>query len=119
MVGIDGCRGGWVVAAADPAWSTISFSVVADLAPLFARADTGDVGIAIDIPIGLSDEGPQDRIGGFTWVVGPKGPFRFHIRAKAVDKAGNTDTDQTREPVLVDLEHPKVIIQGIGAGGGR
>jgi predicted RNase H-like nuclease len=33
--------------------------VVDDLGPLFARADAGDVGIAIDIPIGLRDDGPR------------------------------------------------------------
>jgi predicted RNase H-like nuclease len=37
----------------------VTFSVVDDLAPLFARADAGDVGIAIDIPIGLSDDEPR------------------------------------------------------------
>jgi len=59
LVGIDGCRGGWVVATSDPSLSTLSFAVVDDLAPLFARAQTDGLGIAIDIPIGLSDDGPR------------------------------------------------------------
>ena len=58
-MGVDGCRGGWVVAASDRGLSRISFAVVDDLTPLFARADAGDVAIAIDIPIGLSDDGPR------------------------------------------------------------
>jgi len=58
LVGIDGCRGGWVVAASDASLSGVTFSVADDLAPLFARADTGDVTIAIDMPIGLGD-GPR------------------------------------------------------------
>jgi predicted RNase H-like nuclease len=37
----------------------VAFSVVDDLGPVFARGDAGGVGIAIDIPIGLSDDGPR------------------------------------------------------------
>ena len=59
LVGIDGCRGGWVVATSDASLSTLSFAVVDDLAPLFARAQTDGLAIAIDIPIGLSDDGPR------------------------------------------------------------
>jgi predicted RNase H-like nuclease len=59
LLGIDGCRGGWVVATSDASLSALSFAVVDDLAPLFARAQTDDLAIAIDIPIGLSDDGPR------------------------------------------------------------
>ena len=59
LVGIDGCRGGWVVATSDASLSTLAFAVVDDLAPLFARAQRDDLAIAIDIPIGLSDDGPR------------------------------------------------------------
>lgn len=59
MIGVDGCRGGWVVAAADAALSRLSFTLVDDLAPLFALAAGGHALIAIDMPIGLSDEGSR------------------------------------------------------------
>jgi predicted RNase H-like nuclease len=59
LYGVDGCRGGWVVAGSDLSLSRLTFTVVDDLAELFARGDAGDVGIAIDIPIGLSDDGPR------------------------------------------------------------
>ena len=59
LIGIDGCRGGWVVAASDQALSAPSFTVVDDLAPVIARAGKGEALIAIDIPIGLSDSGPR------------------------------------------------------------
>jgi hypothetical protein len=62
-------------------------------------------------------EGPQDRSGLFTWTIGSKGPFRFYVRAKAADKAGNVGGDQ-KGPVVVDLEQPTVIIEGIGPAGG-
>lgn len=59
LIGIDGCRAGWVVAAADGALSQIRFSVVDDLAPLIAAADRGGALVAIDMPIGLCDGGPR------------------------------------------------------------
>lgn len=59
LIGIDGCRGGWVVAASDPSLSCVSFAVVGDLEPLISPGERGGTVIAIDIPIGLSDSGPR------------------------------------------------------------
>ena len=59
LIGVDGCRGGWIVAASDGALSEISFAVVDDLAPVIARAESGAALMAIDIPIGLRDDGPR------------------------------------------------------------
>jgi predicted RNase H-like nuclease len=59
LIGIDGCRGGWIVVASDEALSTLSFTVVDDLSPVIARAARGEVVIAVDMPIGLSDSGPR------------------------------------------------------------
>jgi predicted RNase H-like nuclease len=56
LIGVDGCRGGWLVAAADVSLSALSFSLVADLAPIVGLAGVNDALIAIDMPIGLSDE---------------------------------------------------------------
>ncbi len=64
---------------------------------------------------GLS--GRLDRSGVQVWTVGRNGPFKFLIRAKAEDRAGNVGVDQWREPVLVDLEHPSVNITGIEPAG--
>ncbi|MFN8525823.1 MAG: DUF429 domain-containing protein [Chloroflexota bacterium] len=57
LLGIDGCKGGWVVARSDLALSTIGFEIVPMLAigPLLSRAEAA----CIDIPIGLSDDGPR------------------------------------------------------------
>src|SRR5439155_1387225 len=69
------------------------------------------------IPVeGLS--GRLDRSGVQTWTVGRGGPFKFLLRAKAEDRAGNVGVDQWREAVLVDLEHPSVNITGIEPAGG-
>jgi predicted RNase H-like nuclease len=58
LIGLDGCRGGWVVASADARLSALSFTVVDDPAPLVARAAAGAI-VAIDMPIGLSDDGAR------------------------------------------------------------
>jgi hypothetical protein len=60
---------------------------------------------------GLS--GRLDRSGVQVWTVARGGPNRFMIRAKAEDRAGNVGSDQWREHVLVDLEHPSVNITSI------
>jgi predicted RNase H-like nuclease len=59
LIGIDGCRGGWLVAASDAELSALGFSVVDDLGPLIARAMRSGALVAIDIPIGLADGGPR------------------------------------------------------------
>ena len=59
LIGVDGCRGGWVVAASDRTLSALSFAVVDDLAPVIARGESGAALMAIDIPIGLRDDGPR------------------------------------------------------------
>ena len=59
LIGVDGCRGGWVVAASDGTLSSLSFTVVDDLEPVIARVEGGAGLVAIDIPIGLRDDGPR------------------------------------------------------------
>jgi hypothetical protein len=57
--------------------------------------------------------GRLDRSGVQVWSVGRSGPYKFLVRAKAVDKAENVGVDQWRDPIVVDLEHPSVNITGI------
>ena len=59
LIGVDGCRGGWVAAASDGSFSEISFAVVDDLGPVIARAEKLPALVAIDMPIGLCDRGPR------------------------------------------------------------
>lgn len=54
-IGIDGCRGGWLLALGDEEPGALSFALVGDLAPIFAEAEARRAVIAIDIPIGLGD----------------------------------------------------------------
>lgn len=67
--------------------------------------------------------------GRYAWEVPDENPWKFYVRIRAVDKAGNTGTHvwgQTEskpddaEVVIVDLEKPSAGITGVrgGAGGG-
>jgi predicted RNase H-like nuclease len=51
--GVDGCRGGWVVAKSRPDLQTLSLSVASDLRSVFEREINSVV--AIDIPIGIPE----------------------------------------------------------------
>jgi hypothetical protein len=61
--------------------------------------------------------GRLDRSGVQVWSVGKSGPYKFLVRMKAEDKAGNVGTQQWPEPIVVDLEHPSVNITGIEPAG--
>jgi predicted RNase H-like nuclease len=55
LVGVDGCRGGWVVARATDRLKTLHFSIVTRIEPVLRE----DAIVAIDIPIGLPAGGPR------------------------------------------------------------
>ncbi|TVP56444.1 MAG: DUF429 domain-containing protein [Gemmatimonadales bacterium] len=59
VVGVDGCRSGWfaVSLSGSGAWKT---NVYPDFAELWAAHRTASL-ILVDIPIGLRDEGPDER----------------------------------------------------------
>jgi predicted RNase H-like nuclease len=59
LYGVDGCRGGWVVASADPGLGGLCFERLADLGPLLARAAAGQALVVVDTPIGLPEAGPR------------------------------------------------------------
>ena len=63
VVGVDGCRGGWIAAAVDTAGATWAARVVPDFAALLA-AFPDAAAIAVDIPIGLPADGARacDRL---------------------------------------------------------
>jgi predicted RNase H-like nuclease len=53
--GIDGCRGGWVVASAETSLATLTFELAERVESVFSV----NAVVAIDIPIGLPDAGPR------------------------------------------------------------
>jgi predicted RNase H-like nuclease len=57
--GLDGCRGGWVLATARPAGPP-AVELVGSFAEALARVEAGRLGaLAVDIPIGLPAAGPR------------------------------------------------------------
>lgn len=59
IVGVDGCRGGWVIASSDATLGSVNLEVSASLTALFAAIRGGDLIAVIDVPIGLPDDGPR------------------------------------------------------------
>jgi hypothetical protein len=62
LVGVDGCRGGWVAAIAtvDAPGHLISIEVHDHIAPLLARITSGEVAMmTVDMPMGLTAAGPR------------------------------------------------------------
>jgi predicted RNase H-like nuclease len=55
VAGVDGCRIGWVMVGRDLASGALSVHV----APRFADLPNGQAAVAIDMPIGLSEDGPR------------------------------------------------------------
>lgn len=60
LYGIDGCSGGWVVAAKDGTSLDIRFQIIEALDGLFAGAAKGEALVAIDIPIGLPNASSRE-----------------------------------------------------------
>ena len=62
FVGVDGCRGGWIAAAVDPARAVWGARVLPDFAAVLAAFPA--TAIAVDIPIGLPGAGDRacDRL---------------------------------------------------------
>lgn len=77
-----------------------------------------------DLPISLSyavnPEGPWHKIGDwmensgrYVWTVDSTIPSRFLLRVDARDRAGNTQSAETPQPVLLDLNRPTARILGV------
>ncbi len=58
--------------------------------------------------------------GRYTWTTLPEGKWKFYVRVRAVDKAGNTGENVYDKPVIVDLDKPEATIEKVahpGSGG--
>lgn len=85
FLGVDGCRGGWVVAGIDGDWSaTVHFSLVDDLADLFRLARLGRASVVIDIPIGLPARGVRAcDVAARRYLARPHAPSIFNAPVRA------------------------------------
>lgn len=79
---------------------------------------------AADLPVSLSyaasADGPWHKIGDwmentgrYVWTVDSSIPSRFLLRIDARDRAGNTQSAETPQPVLLDLNRPTARILGV------
>ncbi len=59
IVGVDGCKAGWLRVHRDTRGGEIGFDVSLDARELFGREPLPDV-VGIDIPIGLTEAGPRE-----------------------------------------------------------
>jgi hypothetical protein len=62
--------------------------------------------------------GQKRYVGTYTWEVPDETLWKFHVRIRSVDKAGNTGKDQWKDEVIVDLETPAAGITGVRGTGG-
>ena len=73
--GMDGCRNGWVlvVTSVDEEGGASVVSVVADLKEALALLDAGQLtAVAVDLPIGLPESGPQTCYVAARHLLGPR-----------------------------------------------
>lgn len=55
--------------------------------------------------------------GKYTWEIQDKKLWRFYVRASAVDKAGNSKFDVSKDPILVDLDKPSGTVEQVNPNG--
>lgn len=59
LIGVDGCRGGWALAVADPALRRLEFALEPRIEAVVRLAEQGEALVAVDMPIGLPERGPR------------------------------------------------------------
>ncbi len=86
VVGVDGCREGWVVArwtADQDGNETVSTTIEVDLGTLVDEVRAGDIDVAaIDMPMGLFDDGPRFADGAARKLLSPRGSTIFSAPAR-------------------------------------
>jgi predicted RNase H-like nuclease len=85
VAGVDGCRGGWVVATADTSGGHVDVTVVAAVAPVVAAVRDGTLAaLAIDMPIGLAAHGARRADTEARALLGPRRSSLFPTPPRAV-----------------------------------
>lgn len=59
LIGVDGCRAGWVAAGSDETLAWVTFAIVERLETLLDDAERDGAIVAIDMPIGLPEDEPR------------------------------------------------------------
>ena len=91
VAGVDGCRAGWVVAVAEVTGDgpvVRSVAVEPTLGPLLGRVGCGEVQVvALDMPVGLSADGPRAADRAARAALGPRRSSVFPAPVRAVLEA--------------------------------
>src|SRR5262249_11127814 len=88
LYGVDGCRGGWIVAKSDANLRDLSFARANDLRSLFDAAGSRAV-IAIDIHLGLQVDEPRVCDSHARQILGLRRSSVFSLPARPVLTATN------------------------------
>lgn len=59
LIGIDGCKAGWLVVTSDESLRTLLFAISCDFESIIQTVTDDEVHVVIDIPIGLSEDGDR------------------------------------------------------------
>ena len=96
VAGVDGCRGGWVIATcAATGPSRLRVTIVPAIADTIALLRAGQlVAVGIDMPFGLSDDGDRDADRQARTLLGPRRSSLFSTPPRDVLEA--TDFDQAQ-----------------------
>jgi predicted RNase H-like nuclease len=60
LIGVDGCKAGWVLASADIDLKSLYFEILQTLDSIIGEAHVGDALVIIDVPIGLPSNRPRE-----------------------------------------------------------
>jgi predicted RNase H-like nuclease len=90
VIGVDGCRSGWLVCRYQPSVGEITFSVHPTFAAILEREAQARV-IAIDIPIGLTEDGQSRRcdLEARKMLTGPRASSVFPAPARSLLREEN------------------------------
>lgn len=66
--------------------------------------------------VSIAERIPNSRR--YVWEVPDKTPFKIYVKIRATDKATNTGEAITNDPVVIDLDKPSAVIEGVRTAGG-
>lgn len=105
-------------------WETLDQNLLPDPISLEYALDKNAVQwteIRYRLPPGAERTDAQNTkrlVGQYEWTVPDEKLWKFHVRARCVDKAGNSTTHVYKDAVVVDLEVPAASITGVRGTGG-
>jgi predicted RNase H-like nuclease len=109
LIGVDGCRDGWVIAKTDEHLNGLCFRIMQPVGELFERANDQGAVIAIDVPIGLPKAGARTCDLAARRALGPRQGSRVFPAPSRLTLAGSTyleccDLNRTASGVAISKQ---------------